>query len=43
MTAKVTGEEIQLYFDKNLETLKAVLSCAEKADVYKRQVQRKSR
>ncbi len=31
VTAKVTGEEIQLYFDKNLETLKAVLSCAEKA------------
>lgn len=31
VTAKVTGEEIQLYFDKNLETLKTVLSCAEKA------------
>ena len=28
---KVTGEEIQLYFDRNLETLKNVLSCAEKA------------
>lgn len=28
---KVTSEGIQLYFDKNLETLKAVLSCAEKA------------
>ena len=28
---KVTGEEIQLYFDKNLESLKNVLSCAEKA------------
>ena len=28
---KVTGEEIVLYFDKNLETLKSVLSCAEKA------------
>lgn len=30
-TSKVAGEEIQRYFDKNLETLKAVLSCAEKA------------
>lgn len=28
---KVTGEEIQLYFDKNLETLKTVISCAERA------------
>ena len=28
---KVTGDEIQLYFDKNLEALKAVLGCAEKA------------
>ncbi len=31
VTAKVTAEEIQLYFDKNLDTLKTVLSCAEKA------------
>ncbi len=30
-TAKVTGEEIQRYFDRNLETLKAVIGCAEKA------------
>lgn len=30
-TGKVTGEEIQLYFDKNLESLKAVIGCAEKA------------
>ena len=30
-TGKVTGEEIQLYFDRNLETLRGVLSCAEKA------------
>ena len=30
-TSKVTGEEIQLYFDRNLEVLKSVLSCAEKA------------
>ncbi|MCR1840667.1 DNA gyrase/topoisomerase IV subunit B [Murimonas intestini] len=28
---KVTGEEVVLYFDRNLETLKNVLSCAEKA------------
>ena len=30
-TGKVTGEEVVLYFDRNLETLKSVLSCAEKA------------
>ena len=29
--AKVTGEEMALYFDRNLETLKSILSCAEKA------------
>ncbi|MCD8333044.1 MAG: toprim domain-containing protein, partial [Clostridiales bacterium] len=31
VTAKVVSDEIQLYFDKNLDTLKTVLSCAEKA------------
>lgn len=31
VTGKVTGEEIQLYFDKNLDSLKKVISCAEKA------------
>ncbi len=31
VASKVTGEEIQLYFDRNLETLKKVISCAEKA------------
>jgi DNA gyrase subunit B len=30
-TSKVAGEELQRYLDKNLDTLKAVLSCAEKA------------
>ena len=30
-TGKVTGEEVVRYFDRNLETLKKVLSCAEKA------------
>ena len=30
-TGKVTGEEIVHYFDRNLDALKAVLSCAEKA------------
>ncbi len=30
-TAKVTNDEIQLFFDRNVETLKAVISCAEKA------------
>ena len=29
--SKVTGEEIQLYFDKHLEDLKKVLECAQKA------------
>lgn len=27
----VTGDELQRYFDRNLETLKAVISCAEKS------------
>ncbi|MCD8364396.1 MAG: toprim domain-containing protein, partial [Clostridiales bacterium] len=31
VTSKIVSEEIQLYFDKNLDTLKTVLSCAEKA------------
>lgn len=30
-TAKVVGDEIQRYFDRNLETLKIVIGCAEKA------------
>ena len=30
-TGKVLGEQLVLFFDLNLETLKAVLSCAEKA------------
>lgn len=30
-TAKVTGDEVPLFFDKNLETLKIVIGCAEKA------------
>ena len=29
--SKVTGEEMVRYFDRNLESLKAVISCAEKA------------
>ena len=31
VTSKVTGDEIQLYFDRNLEVLKNVIGCAEKA------------
>ena len=31
VTAEMTGEELVLYFDKNLEDLKAVISCAEKS------------
>ena len=30
-TGKVVGEQIVLYLDRNLETLKSILSCAEKA------------
>ena len=30
-TGKVLGEQLVLYFDRNLETLKTILSCAEKA------------
>lgn len=30
-TGKVLGEQMVLYFDRNLETLKTILSCAEKA------------
>ena len=31
VTSDVVGEELQLYFDKNLENLKKVISCAEKS------------
>lgn len=30
-TGKVTGEEIVLYFDRNLDVLKSVIACAEKS------------
>ena len=30
-TSKITGDEMQLYFDKNLDDLKAVIACAERA------------
>ncbi len=30
-TADMSGEELQFYFDKNLETLKTVIACAEKS------------
>ena len=30
-TGKIVNEEVVRYFDKNLDTLKVVLSCAEKA------------
>lgn len=30
-TAKVTNDEVPLFFDRNLETLKTVIGCAEKA------------
>ncbi|MBQ7506849.1 MAG: DNA gyrase subunit B [Lachnospiraceae bacterium] len=31
VTGKIVGDEMQLYFDRNLEALKAVIGCAEKA------------
>lgn len=31
VASKVTGDEIQLFFDRNVEVLKTVISCAEKA------------
>jgi DNA gyrase subunit B len=31
VVAKITGEEIVRYFDRNLETLKGIIGCAEKA------------
>jgi DNA gyrase subunit B len=31
VVSKVTGDELTRFFDRNLETLKAVISCAEKA------------
>lgn len=37
---KVTGDEIVLFFDKNLETLKSILSCAEKAAKIRRTEER---
>ncbi len=30
-TGKVTNDEIQMYYDRNLDTLKAIIGCAEKA------------
>ncbi len=37
---KVAGEQLVLYFDRNLETLKSVLSCAEKAAKIRRSQER---
>ena len=31
MVSKITGEEITRFFDRNVETLKSIISCAEKA------------
>ncbi len=38
--SKVTGEEVVRFFDKNLDTLKAVLGCAEKAAKIRRTEER---
>ena len=40
VTGKITGDEIQLYFDKNLEILKKVIGCAEKAAKIRRTEER---
>ncbi|MEG1291836.1 MAG: DNA gyrase subunit B [Lachnospiraceae bacterium] len=40
VTSQVTGEEIQLYFDKNLDSLKKVISCAEKSAKIRRTEER---
>ena len=42
-TGKVTGDEIVLYFDRNVETLKKVLSCAEKAAKIRKTEERRRR
>ena len=31
VVSMITGDEVQLYFDRNLEQLKAVIACAEKS------------
>ena len=40
VTSEITGEEIQLYFDKNLDDLKTVISCAEKSHHHHRNCRR---
>lgn len=40
---KITGDEIVLYFDRNVETLKSVLSCAEKAAKIRKSEERPKR
>lgn len=37
---KITGDEIQLYFDRNLDVLKSVIGCAEKAAKIRRSEER---
>ena len=38
--SKITGEEVVLYFDRNLDTLKTVIGCAEKAAKIRRTEER---
>ena len=40
---KITGDEIVLYFDRNLEVLKKVLACAEKAAKIRKTEKRRRR
>ncbi len=40
VVSKVTGEEIVRFFDRNLETLKSIISCAEKAAKIRRSEER---
>ncbi len=40
VVSKVVGDEIVRYFDRNLETLKSIISCAEKAAKIRKQEER---
>ena len=37
ITAQITGEKLEHYFDRNLDTIKAILSCAEKSAKIRKQ------
>ena len=37
ITAQITGEKLEHYFDRNLETIKAIISCAERSAKIRKQ------